>query len=286
MSEFTVASLNLCNFTKPPFASYEWHNILTSEQWTQKRSWLTESIIAADADMIAFQEVFSITELKELCFELGYHYFICPDRPNIENDFVFSQPCVAIASRYKAKWVKIPPKMQSRFARYPAIARVSLPNGAAVTAISVHLKSQRASAAPDNYTEKQSQLYGQWVSSFQRADEANALFDIAKKQINKAPVIIMGDFNQSRDSQSLQGLWKNNLLQPLDTLLGVGPFNTFYHRFTPNAIDHILVSDLVTAVDMACFDDHLPTNGTLSSDHAMLVGKIDVESEIGAVVRQ
>jgi endonuclease/exonuclease/phosphatase family metal-dependent hydrolase len=67
------------------------------------------------------------------------------------------------------------------------------------------------------------------------------------------------------------------LLSPLDKLADVGPFNTFYHRFTPNFIDHILVSPQISAVSMECVDDHLPTNGSLSSDHAMLIGKVQVD---------
>ncbi|USD66938.1 endonuclease/exonuclease/phosphatase family protein [Vibrio sp. SCSIO 43136] len=275
-----VATLNLCNFAQPPFASYEWDNILTAEQWESKCEWLRAQLKQVSPDIIAFQEVFSIPALKAVCAQLGYNHFCCPGSPKVEHEYVFSEPCVAVASKYPLRTIKLSDKIRSQFARYPAIARITLPNRQKVTVISVHLKSQRASAAPDRYSEQQSQLYGQWVSSFQRAQEATELHKIVKKQSSKTPTIVMGDFNQSLDSESLKPMTDSILVADCRKATGASEVATFYHRFSPITIDHIMVTHDLEVCDYQCIDNHLPSNGLTSSDHAIVSATLDQRCSI------
>ncbi len=279
MSQLTVASLNLCNFAAPPFASYEWHNILSNEQWQLKRQWLVQTIKGSAADLIAFQEVFSIDELQTLCQELGYPHFTCPARPNLESDFIFSHPCVAIASRLPIIPTQLTANQSAPFARVPAIARVTLSNGKRVTIFSVHLKSQRAAEAPQHFDDKQAQLYGQWVSSFQRADEAKQLLNLAQSRLKRGEVIITGDFNQALDSSSLKSLTESGEFHSLFAELNATPLATYYYRFNPIVIDHMLISSKLTPRFAHCIDDHLPTNGQQSSDHAMIIGQVELSHD-------
>ena len=100
MKQFKLASVNLFNYLSPPNAYYDFENIYSQEQWQKKQAWLKAFLDRQQADIIGFQEVFSIQALKSLCENQGYKYFSVVDEPEVENDFIFTGPVVALASRF------------------------------------------------------------------------------------------------------------------------------------------------------------------------------------------
>ena len=78
----TFSTLNLQNFTAPPFASYEFDNIYSQAQWRQKTSWLSRLLQQVQPDMLALQEVFSLAELSQLLRSAGFDV-----EPSIGDDF-------------------------------------------------------------------------------------------------------------------------------------------------------------------------------------------------------
>ncbi len=212
-----IATFNLLNYIAPPDAYYDFINIYSEQEWQGKEQWMLNTFAEANADVIAFQEVFSPTDLQALCLRAGYEYFNVCDLPQRESDYVYSKPVVALASKWpisNAKSVssqdaeKMPKSFQ--FSRKPLHAQVQLPNYGLTDFYVVHLKSQRATDTPDDeqYTQQNRHIYGQWLSSFQRHEEADALKQImrANKKITGRPAIVLGDFNQRLSSDSLQGL--------------------------------------------------------------------------------
>ena len=61
---------------------------------------MSEYLREYQPDIIGFQEVFSAESLKELVASQGYAYFEVVDQPEVIDDFIYTQPVVAIASRF------------------------------------------------------------------------------------------------------------------------------------------------------------------------------------------
>lgn len=216
-SSIRIATFNLLNYIAPPDAYYDFINIYTEQEWQGKEQWMEKALTEVDADVVAFQEVFSPKDLQALCLRSGYRFFSVCDLPQRESDYVYSKPVVALASKWpisNAKSVsskdatKMPKSFQ--FSRKPLHAQVHLPKFGLTDFYVVHLKSQRSTDTPDDehYTQQNRHVYGQWLSSFQRHEEADALKYImrANKKTSGRPAIVLGDFNQRLSSDSLQDL--------------------------------------------------------------------------------
>ena len=61
---------------------------------------MSEYLREYQPDIIGFQEVFSPESLKALVATQGYDYFEVVDKPEVVDDFIYTQPVVAIASRF------------------------------------------------------------------------------------------------------------------------------------------------------------------------------------------
>lgn len=101
--QLKIASFNLFNFIAPPDAFYEFDNIYTQEQWQKKLNWIAKYLKEHQPDVIGFQEVFSPVELEHLTKSCGLDYFTVLDSPQVMDDFIYSKPVVALASRYPIK---------------------------------------------------------------------------------------------------------------------------------------------------------------------------------------
>ncbi|SON52513.1 endonuclease/exonuclease/phosphatase family protein [Vibrio tapetis] len=218
-----IATFNLLNYIAPPDAYYDFINIYSEQEWQGKEQWMLGALTEANADVIAFQEVFSPKELQALCARAGYRFFSVCDLPQQESDYVYSKPVVALASKWpisNAKSVsskhatKMPKSFQ--FSRRPLHAQVQMPQFGLTDFYVVHLKSQRSTDTQDDeqYSQQNRHVYGQWLSSFQRHEEADALKQImrANKRMNARPAIVLGDFNQRLTSDSL-----HDLVDPMPT---------------------------------------------------------------------
>ncbi len=99
-----LATFNLYQFVAH---GYYWHerteyNTFSATEWEQKQHWISTRLHQMDADVVGFQEVFSIPELQQLCHAAGYPHFVCVDKSVCREDdpTVYYKSVVALASRF------------------------------------------------------------------------------------------------------------------------------------------------------------------------------------------
>lgn len=216
----TFATANLFNFIEPPGAFYDFENIYERDAWREKCQWTKNHIQKLDADIVGMQEVFSVEAAQQLFEEMGYPYFASVDHPHIENDYIYSQPVVAIASRYPITHIEAvtPPDfiqesyhaLVPKFSRKPVYTVVEVPDIGEVAVYVCHLKSQRATESRD--LDHAHVLVGQWLSSQQRGWEAVMLRLFMEQQYLRHPIptVLMGDMNQPLSSD-ITGLLTANV---------------------------------------------------------------------------
>ncbi|MGF1727655.1 endonuclease/exonuclease/phosphatase family protein [Photobacterium nomapromontoriensis] len=273
--KLTFATANLFNFIEPPGAFYEFENIYERDAWQEKCRWTKNQINKLDADIVGIQEVFSIDAARAMFEQLGYPYFACVDQPNIEDGYIYSQPVVAIASRYPITHIKavtpldcIQQNYQTlvpAFSRKPVYTVVNVPIIGEVAVYVCHLKSQRATESHGG--EHAHALIGQWLSSQQRGWEAVMLRLFMEQQYQRHPIptVLVGDMNQPLSSDitgqltktinhdieqlKLQDSWhiySANLLNddsvPSDNRQVIARTPTHYHFAKGNVLDYILLS--------------------------------------------
>ena len=301
----TFATANLFNFVAPPNAFYDFENIYETQAWAEKCRWTKEKLTLLDADIVGLQEVFSIEAARQMMADLGYGYFAVVDTPHIEQEYIYSQPVVAVASRYPITRYEavMPPSalMESYdvpfpdFSRQPISAVVSVPNIGEIAVYVCHLKSQRATESASG--ESEHPLLGRWLSHQQRGWEA-VMLRIAMENAYRShpvPTVLMGDMNQSLDSVltgqltlntssgsatlTLEDSW--SLYQTNDKAKDRAA--THYHFATGNVLDYLLLSQefqahspysLADVVGYQVLDQHLinPSfaQDSQASDHAFV----------------
>ncbi|GGI71053.1 endonuclease/exonuclease/phosphatase family protein [Shewanella gelidii] len=228
-----IATLNLFNYLEPPGAYYDFQNIYSQEQWLKKQAWIANYLNLYQPDMIGFQEVFSSKSLQALCLAQGYSYFSVLDEPEVEDEFIYRKPVVAIASRFPivaSKCLQAEPSHVELlglhpdfdYSRAPLCATVSLPIVGEVDCYVVHFKSKRPqldthSALQQNKSllsgEEASIRYhqevlGRWGASMRRGSEAALIYSeiIQQRQMTGRPFLLLGDFNDEMNSDVLSAL--------------------------------------------------------------------------------
>ncbi|MFT5235908.1 MAG: endonuclease/exonuclease/phosphatase family metal-dependent hydrolase [Shewanella sp.] len=227
-----IATFNLFNFIEPPGAYYDFENIYSQEQWQKKLEWITKYLNAHQPDVIGFQEVFSPDALAKLTQSCGMKYFAVLDKPDVVDDFIYSKPVVAIASRYPIKEVssveadaRLANMMGIQtgfsFSRQPLRATVILPKLGPCDCYVVHFKSKRPLfdaqteyCSPQSETEVKTgellavEALAQWGSSIQRGSEAALLrwAMVERRTQTQYPMLLMGDFNDSLSDGVLTSL--------------------------------------------------------------------------------
>ena len=293
-----LATLNLLNFAKPPYACYEWDNIYSQAQWQQKTQWLLQTWQQLSPDLLALQEVFSVEAAAQLGQQAGLAFSAASAAPVLIDDHVFEKPVQMLLSRFPlhAKpWPVLAPELfplgvsQFAFSRVPLLAEVTLPQLGAVRVVVCHLKSARPSGDIAAYP-----ALALWQSAQQRGTEAailwQQLFQLYQQQ--PMPTIVMGDFND---------VWSSSLLQPLHAtaFTSQGSFAlqdaaalalcarqapTHYYGADGRVLDYVLLSaefagqlrsGIITVNAYDVLDQHLvrPTFSVdgYSSDHAVVV---------------
>ncbi len=222
--QFVVSTLNLFNYLTPPNAYYQLDNIYTREEWHKKQYWLKQHLTELNSDIVGFQEVFSGQDLRTQTLDLGYPHFACLATPQIESDYIHSQPPVALASRFPithaslvslADLDHVPAGFS--FSRDPLHTTIETPTLGLCDVYVVHLKSQRSGieCQEDLSLERQwqNEILGQWQSSIQRGTEARLLhqFVTRVKAETGRPYLILGDFNQDIRQPELSSLLSRGL---------------------------------------------------------------------------
>ncbi|MGR5062866.1 endonuclease/exonuclease/phosphatase family protein [Photobacterium sp. DNB22_13_2] len=240
-----IATFNLCNYLAPPDAFYDFENIYSQEQWDKKQTWVLNYLTENQPDVIGFQEVFSAKSLKALTQSAGYPYFGVIDSPNIEGDYIYDSPVVAIASRFPITSIQAvieephlnAPLMLSNgfeFSRKPLRATIQLPQIGPCDCYVVHFKSKR-SISDEGFSQQntpdvsdyqkavevlRSEMLGQWASTNQRSAEAAHLINAiwSRKTESGYPVMLMGDFNDELETSVLHHLLSDGARQIKDNL--------------------------------------------------------------------
>lgn len=230
------ATFNLYQFLKPGFYWYERQsmNTYTPQEWEQKCEWVLKRLQQMDADVVGFQEVFSIAELKELVTKAGYTTFIHVDEPAAlpEDAQVFIKPVVALAAKIPIQdiqAVNVPPIVLKElclshdfsFSRKPVCVRFTTEDLGVVQAYVVHLKSKRPMLPPEaEYPDEtpwldrihhtmQQLSRGNIAALLQRGAEATILYHHISDALlvdASLPVVVMGDLNDDERSIPLSAL--------------------------------------------------------------------------------
>lgn len=275
-TKITFASANLFNFLSPPSAFYEFDNIYDNDAWRGKCHWTSNTLLALNADIIALQEVFSLTETKQLFIDMGYPFFATVDTAHIEQEYIYTHPVVAIASKFPIVQVEalecnlaltrgysLP---QAAFSRTPLRAIINVPAIGEICVYVCHLKSQRPTDSEEN--EQHSPLIGSWVSSQQRSLEALMLRLLMEEYYANHPIptVLMGDMNQTLQSDTSGWLTKpmgvaSERLQLKDSWDIFTHHEekqrpaTHYHFAKGNVLDYILLSqEFHVGSPFCCFD--------------------------------
>lgn len=230
-----LATFNLYQFVAHGYYWYsrEPYNTYTAEEWQQKQRWISSRLAEMNADMVGFQEVFSVTELRELCHAAGYPYFVTVGEPRcLEDDpEVYFKSVVALASRFPLQNVQtldvstiatadLPLPAEFRFSRAPLCADVLIPDFGVLTVYVVHLKSKRPPSLDVRYAEDtdwtqrvadtlQRLSRGTIASLLQRGLEATLLYHHVVQRLQQDPqhaIAVLGDMNDSQDSVPLAAL--------------------------------------------------------------------------------
>ena len=297
----TFASANLFNFLAPPNACYEFDNIYDNQAWQDKCRWTQHTLAELNADIIGLQEVFSIECARELMAEIGYPYFATVDEPEVEKDYIYAKPVVALASRYPIISCMAVSALTNHdhlnipnFSRKPICAHIEIPKLGKMTVYVCHLKSQRPTETDDLEP-----LVGRWLSAIQRGWEAAMLRAFMQTEYAKCPTptVLMGDMNQSLSSDILTSLTEpahtttDLNLKDSWSLFGTPDSRvpTHYHYAKGNVLDYLLVSQefdpdwpcsMLEIADYIVLDKHLinphSQQDRYASDHAFVALTVNV----------
>ncbi|MGF1777245.1 endonuclease/exonuclease/phosphatase family protein [Vibrio nomapromontoriensis] len=269
-----LATFNLCNFAAPPFAFYEMDNIYTSQQWTQKTNWLEKTLRLLDADIIAFQEVFSAEALRMHLDRLGYRYFYLNQECHVEAEYIYSEPSLAFASRLPLTQQANLPFLTStygEFSRPPLHVTLNLGGERNIDLYNVHLKSQRP--ASDILDPTLESTVEQWLNELHASNASTQLRQVevlslhnaivTRKKATHNPVVLLGDFNNNLEAIEFSPLRSNHLRRQPSSASSLLPFTlldswalfqqrqvspntaspvTHYYGAQGNRLDHILLS--------------------------------------------
>ncbi|MEO0636201.1 MAG: endonuclease/exonuclease/phosphatase family protein [Pseudomonadota bacterium] len=239
--ELKFATLNLYQYLLPGLFWYERDddNKNSDASWAAKQAWISDMLRQLDADVVGFQEVFSIEPFAELVKAAGYpHLAIVAEPAQDEDDSeVFVGPVVAIASRHPFVEPPTPMSTDERLAADTVLeagfrprrdivqAKIDLPGLGPTTVFCCHFKSQGAFvdkdavAALPGWRERFRDHMRQRVVKdadqlMRRSAEAAAVYLAAMEEVEKdreAPVVVLGDLNDTPDSPTLriitQGDW-------------------------------------------------------------------------------
>lgn len=232
--------MKLATFNLYQFAAhgYYWHdhhenNTFSAIEWEQKQQWIRMRLHQMDADIVGFQEVFSISALQQLCLAAGYPYFIHVDTSAVrdEDPLVYYKSVVALASRFPIVAVhpidivdavrdELSISDHFRFSRTPICADVQVPVLGILTVYVVHLKSKRPTTLDMHYPDTlewpqrvadtlQRLSRGTVASLLQRSLEATLLYHHVVRRLEQDathPIVVMGDMNDSENSIPLAAL--------------------------------------------------------------------------------
>ncbi len=226
--KFRFGTFNLFQYCSPPNSWYLKKDKFTLDEWKSKNDWIKSQITLMNCDVIGFQELFSTNELKQLCQELGYDYFLTVDtaKVNSKKPNIFISTIVALASKYPIiSHKKVRYDISSikkhffkgvfSFSRTPIKAIIELPNKSKIAVYVNHFKSNRlnefefifnkSTSLEEKIEKTKESIKNNYSPSLQqRLCEVSSLyFDIKESKI---PIIFLCDLNDKEFSLCIDAL--------------------------------------------------------------------------------
>jgi len=224
-----VATCNLLNLARPQRVFYANQDAYDPRDYQRKVSWLGERFRALNADVLAVQEVWDDTALKDAVLASGLRYDTIAV-PGAEStppaQGAQGTPRVGIATRLRVdgieSFVDFPDGIavdvpglgpHTRFERPPLLARLRMKHGQPVNVLTVHLKSKRpkflldgAGQSLEDRDDRKVAARASLRSLLMRGAEAAALRCIVIDLLrgSQVPLVVMGDFNDHPHSVTTQ----------------------------------------------------------------------------------
>ena len=222
----TVATSNVLNLAAPNRAYYPNQDAYSQSQYQRKLEWLGGRLSAANADVVAVQEVWDESALKGAVHASGMRYATVI-APGAEQDGALQgTPAVGLITRLDVVSTQSLPDLPAhaqvevpdcglvtQFARPPLMAKLRMKHGLAFTVITAHLKSKRPKYLQDDSGQALEDRDDPAITAratlrslVLRASEAAGLrATIANVLANtREPLILMGDFNDGPHSVTTQ----------------------------------------------------------------------------------
>lgn len=224
-----VATCNLLNLARPQRVFYANQDPYDPRDYQRKVSWLGERFRALNADVLAVQEVWDDTALKDAVLASGLRYdtlAVPGAESNPPAQGAQGTPRVGIATRLRVdgieSFVDFPDGIavdvpglgpHTRFERPPLLARLRMKHGQPVNVLTVHLKSKRpkflldaAGQSLEDRDDRKVAARASLRSLLMRGAEAAALRCIVIDLLrgSQVPLVVMGDFNDHPHSVTTQ----------------------------------------------------------------------------------
>lgn len=298
-----IATFNLFNLVLPEHVFYE-NKKYSQIEYEKKIEWVAKQLIAMDAGIVGFQEIFHKAALDAAIAKSGLYA-----APAVVLNETGDAPVVGLVSKFpivsaesiaefpKASLIISGSEAAPQTFRRPILkTKIELPNGKPIVVFVAHFKSKRPVPKAKQEMDLKAEAFGKAQALMIRAAEAVAfrflLIDEMKN--TKTPVAVLGDLNDatrsvtsdivagsppwkklSRDEKKV--IW-DQLLYSTAEMQARRSFRDVYftHIFNGHheSLDHILLSEEFVDANperigrfeyLRVFNDHLVDN-TLSDD--------------------
>lgn len=300
--KISFASFNLYNFQSAGKSTYGQH-IVTASEYNKKRTWTRAMVRDLDADVIAFQELWSMSCLKQV---FSTHDLKDYTLVFIKGEWYNTAVALAVRSPYQllskqvikqfpfTELVNIDDSQQEdddfsmqirHFSR--SILKVKIKHSAdsddrAITLYACHLKSKLPSRVDNSIANANKAAIGSALSAIRRTAESTALRIILSEQLTgkNTPTVVIGDLNDDPYSNVLSIITEQPTMTQQSTGTDKGLYNALFlqqlvsfrdvlytHEFKNHkgVIDHILVSEEFFEFSHDCMWKH--KNTKIWNDH-------------------
>lgn len=248
MTDLRIATWNLYQFAEPGTYWYERNerNDYEPDQWADKKAWMAQMVSTLDADIIGFQEIFSVDAFKAFMIEQGYPHVAVVAEPAVDpqDSSVFFGPVTGIASRHpfaaEPAALSYPQELRDNtqiqpgfdFRRAVTRAEVVTPQLGKIVVYACHFKSQGAFVDDDEIAG-----HADWKTRFRehlrqratkdtdqlvrRSGDAAGVYLAAMSELdanNNEPIVVVGDMNDNPQSATLRILTQQ---ERIDTIAGM-----------------------------------------------------------------
>lgn len=280
----SVATCNVLNLANPGRVYYPNQDPYTQHEFDHKLAWLGERFATLNADILAVQEVWDEAAFKGAIHRSKLHYneIRVPGAENNAHQHGASgTPRLGLATRLAVEEIRslteyaLPQALDipgcgvhGQFERPPLLAVLRMKHGQRIRVLNVHLKSKRPRFLLDaqgrsleDRDDPKIMALATLRSLMMRGAEAAALRGLVVDLLNtdKAPLVMVGDFNDSPTSVTTQLVAATSEVAYDKSARRLALFNAYdvqsemalrkdvayshIHQGRPEVLDQILVSE-------------------------------------------